>query len=237
LLIVNAHLPCCNSGEDGRIEESANLLSVLNSRLSDQTGAPQSILIGGDLNSGGLAPELIDLTTTLVPLEMASPRHVYEYDQYSWGSLGSSFGSSKLDFFLFDPKTVFRKKAYTLDTDLLPQDALNAMGLQANDTFVSDHLPLVLDLTSRTLPAKLQAAPMEANGDTVSSWWGKLNAFIYPVILHKRLGWLRLYETETGFWYAKEDGSWHWTSPELWPWSYSVTAEAWQYDHLHRNDF
>ncbi|NDV63564.1 endonuclease/exonuclease/phosphatase family protein [Puniceicoccales bacterium CK1056] len=237
LLIANAHLPCCNSGEDGRIEESANILNLIEVRLNDPTPAPQSIIIGGDLNSGGLAPELIDLTTTIVPLEMASPRHVYQYDQYSWGSDGlSRFGSSKLDFFLFDPATVFRQKAYTLDTDLLPQSALTAMGLQANDTFVSDHLPLVLDLSSRHLPSALQATPMLANGDCLSSWWGKLNGFIYPVVLHERLGWLRLHETAEGFWYADEDGSWFWTGPEIYPWFYSVTGEEWQYDHLHRNN-
>lgn len=232
LLIANAHLPCCTNGESGRIAESAKLLGILADRIRDQTSAPQSVIIGGDLNSGGLAPELIDLTTSLMPLEMASPRHVYQYDQYSWGSLGSSFGSSRLDFILFDPRTVFRQKAFTLDTDLLPPEALARMGLQANDTFVSDHLPLVLDLAPRYLPSRLQAGPMAANGETQSAWWGRINGFIHPVILHERLGWIRVYESADGLWYAREDGSWHWTSPEVWPWSYSVGDEAWQYDHL-----
>jgi endonuclease/exonuclease/phosphatase family metal-dependent hydrolase len=234
LLIANAHLPCCTDGESGRISESAKILGVLTDRFRDQTSAPQSIIIGGDLNSGGLAPELIDLTTTLMPLEMASPRHVYQFDQYTWGSDGTSiFGSSKLDFILFDPATLFRHKAFTLDTDLLPQSALSAMGLQANDTFVSDHLPLVLDLSSRRLPARLQASPMAANGDSVSNWWGKLNGFIYPAILHEGLGWLRLYESANGgLWYADADGSWFWTSPQVWPWFYSVANAEWQYDHL-----
>ena len=229
LLIANAHLPCCTDGEDRRVSESLDLIQLMTSRYSDQTGFPQSVIIGGDLNSGGLAPELLKLTTGLIPLEMASPRHVYHYDQYTWGSLGSRFGSSRLDFILFDPESVFRQKAFTIDTDLLPPNALTAMGLQAEDTFVSDHLPLVLDLAPRILPEFLQSGPMAANGNTESAWWGSLNGFIFPVILHERLGWLRLHETENGLWYADDSGSWHYTRPDLWPWSYSVTGAEWRY--------
>jgi endonuclease/exonuclease/phosphatase family metal-dependent hydrolase len=235
LLIANTHLPCCTDGESGRVAESANLLSVLNSRYNDQTSAPQSVIIGGDLNSGGLAPELIDLTTTLMPLEMSSSRHVFHYDQFSWGSRGSSFGSSKLDFLLFDPATLMRYKAFLIDTDLLPADALTAMGLELNDTYLanqSDHLPLVVDFSSRTLSALLQASPMAANGDCASDWWGKFNGYLYPIILHERLGWLWLYETTNGYWYADVGGAWYYTRPDLYPWFYSVSDAEWQYDHL-----
>lgn len=235
LLIGNAHLPCCTDGEDGRIAESANMLNLIEVRLNDTTPAPQSLLIGGDLNSGGLAPELIDLTTGPVPLEMASARHVYQYDQFSWGSRGSSFGSSKLDFLLFDPATVMRYKAFLIDTDLLPASALTALGLVSNDTYLanqSDHLPLVVDLISPALPDILHASPMAANADSVSDWWGAFNAYLYPIIQHKRLGWHWLREAGEGLWYAGEDGNWFYTRPDLYPWFYSVSEAEWQYDHL-----
>lgn len=232
LLIVNAHLPCCTSGESGRVSESRRILNLLEIRLNEITPAPQSLIIGGDLNSGGLAPELIDLTTALLPLEMASPRHLYAYDQYTWGSLGSSFGSSKLDFILFDPATLLRQKAFILDTDLVPADALSALRLEANDTFVSDHLPLVLDLSSRFLPSLLHAGPMAPDGSCTSAWWGRINGFLYPYVLHERLGWIRVLESANGFWYAPMNGSWFWTGPDVHPWVYDVANDVWAYNHM-----
>jgi hypothetical protein len=219
LLISNNHFPCCEN-ESGRVREAGNVIQLLQARLNDTTTNPQSILIGGDLNSGGRAPELIDLTTSLMPLEMASPRHVYEYDQYTWGSLGSFFGSSRLDFLLFDPATLFRHKAFILDTDLLPAGALTEMGLQAGDTFLSDHLVLVMDVRSPNLPDVLQADPMAADGSTESSWWGGINGLDYPWIHHDQLGPVRIYESGNGFWSRESSGIWFWTGQDTWPWIY-----------------
>lgn len=219
LLISNNHFPCCDN-ESGRVREAGNLIGLLEQRLADTTAYPQGLIIGGDLNSGGRAPELIDLTTSLMPLEMASPRHVYEYDQYTWGSRGSVFGSSRLDFLLFDPTRLFRHKAFTLDSDLLPTEALEDMGLEAADTFISDHLVLVMDVRSPDLPAALQAGPMAPDGSTTSSWWGPLNGRDYPWIQHADLGQLRLHETEDGYWALHESGTWLWAAPWSWPWTY-----------------
>ena len=219
LLIANNHFPCCDN-ESGRVSEAASLIRLLETRLQEETTHPQALVIGGDLNSGGLAPELVDLTTSLVPLEMASPRHLYAFDQYTWGSLGSFYGSSRLDFLLFDPATLFRDKAFILDTDLMPSPALAAMKLEAADTFISDHLVLVLDVRSPHLPSTLQAAPMEADGSTVSSWWGPLNALEYPWIDHQGLGWLNLSEAGGGYWTWHGSNLWFWTSPGTWPWIY-----------------
>ncbi len=219
LLIGNAHFPCCEN-ESGRILEAGNILQVINSHLGDPLDHPQAVIIGGDLNSGGLAPELIDLTSTLLPLEMASPRHVYQYDQYTWGSLGSSFGSSRLDFLLFDPTTIFRHKAFIVDTDIIPEDALNQLGLLADDTFISDHLPLVFDIKSPHLPTALQADPMQGDGSTTSAWWGEINGYDYPLIHQQDLGWLWLFESGSGYWYADENEKWYWTSQEHYPWNW-----------------
>jgi endonuclease/exonuclease/phosphatase (EEP) superfamily protein YafD len=224
LLLSNNHFPCCDN-ESGRVREAGNLIELLENRLNDTTPHPQSLLIGGDLNSGGRAQELIDLTTSLMPLEMASPRHVYEYDQYTWGSLGSFFGSSRLDFLLFDPATLFRHKAFTLDTDILPTSALIEMGLQADDTFLSDHLVLVMDVRSPHLPEALQAAPMAADGSTISDWWGPLNGFDFPAIQHGSLGPMEIYEAHGGFWALHDSGIWFWTGPGAWPWIY--TPRGW----------
>ncbi|MEX0331577.1 MAG: endonuclease/exonuclease/phosphatase family protein [Puniceicoccaceae bacterium] len=221
LLIANNHFPCCEN-ESGRVNEAANLIQLLGTRLQDTTSFPQSLIIGGDLNSGGRAPELIDLTTSLVPLEMASPRHLYEYDQYTWGSLGSFWGSSRLDFILFDPATLFRDKAFILDTDVLPSSALEQLNLEAGDTFISDHLVLVMDVRSPQLPEPLQAAPMEADGSTVSNWWGTLNGLEYPWIHHEDLGWMYLYESGQGYWSRHTSGIWFWTGSSTWPWIYAA---------------
>jgi hypothetical protein len=220
LLISNNHFPCCDN-ESGRVHEAGDLIDLLEQRLGDATTYPQSLIIGGDLNSGGRAPELVDLTTSLMPLEMASPRHVYEYDQYTWGSSGSFWGSSRLDFLLFDPATLFRHKAFILDTDLLPATALADMGLEAADTFLSDHLVLVMDVRSPNLPDALQTGPMAADGSTISAWWGPLNGRDYPRIEHGGLGNIRLYETEDGYWSLNESGIWLWTGPGAWPWIYA----------------
>lgn len=217
LLIGNAHFPCCEN-ESGRVLESGTMLQVIGSRLADPVGAPQAVIIGGDLNSGGIAPELIKLTTELLPLEMASPRHVFEYDQFTWGSLGSSWGSSRLDFLLFDPATLFRHKAFIVDTDMLPADALAEMGLLAGDTFISDHLPLVFDVRSPHLPDLLQAAPMAGDGSTESAWWGPINGYHYPLVHQADMGWIWLYETGNGYWFCDADARWYWTGPDHYPW-------------------
>ncbi len=190
LLIANAHLPCCDYGEEGRVRESANMLDVLETILNDPVEAPQALIIGGDLNSGGIAPELLMLSNDLIPLEMASPRHLYWHDQYTWGSEGSYWGSSRLDFLLFDAESIFRDKAFILDTDTLTPEALQEMRLEAADTFVSDHLPLVFDIRSPRLPDHLQAEPMEADGSTYSAWLGIINGKEYPWIYQESLGWI-----------------------------------------------
>jgi exonuclease III len=217
LLIANAHFPCCEN-ESGRVQESLALISVLEDRLLEETARPQSLIIGGDLNSGGLAPELVLLSNAFMPLEMASPRHLYTNDQYTWGSRGSSFGSSRLDFILFDPATLFRQKAFILDTDLVPEEALSGLGLRASDTFVSDHLPLVMDVRSPHLPGFLEAQPMAADGSTTSAWFGDFNAFAYPQIEHERLGRLTVAEGDDPYWFGMSSGGWLWTSPETYPW-------------------
>jgi endonuclease/exonuclease/phosphatase family metal-dependent hydrolase len=219
LLIGNAHFPCCEN-ESGRIQESAAMISVLGDRLLEETARPQSLIIGGDLNSGGLAPELVLLSNAIVPLEMASPRHLYTNDQYTWGSRGSSFGSSRLDFILFDPTTLFRQKAFILDTDLVPVEALSTLGLSSRDTFVSDHLPLVMDVRSPRLPGFLVAQPMAADGSTTSAWFGAFNAFNYPQIEHERLGSLTVAEGDDRYWFGMASGGWLWTDPETYPWVY-----------------
>jgi len=219
LLIGNAHFPCCDN-ESGRIRESFNILSVIEARLDEAQPVGEAIIIGGDLNSGGIAPELINLTTGRVPLEMSSPRHLYEYDQYTWGSRGSFWGSSRLDFLLFDPATIFRHKAFVLDTDMLPPEALDDLKLQRNDTFISDHLPLVLDLRSPNLPEGLDADPMAVDGSTESEWFGMLNGFHYPDIEHESLGWIRMYEEGSDYWIRPTEGPWLWTGPTSYPWVY-----------------
>lgn len=219
LLIGNVHFPCCEN-ESGRVQESLALISVLEDRLLEETAQPQSLIIGGDLNSGGLAPELVLLSDAFMPLEMASPRHLYTNDQYTWGSRGSRFGSSRLDFILFDPATLFRQKAFILDTDLVPPEALSELGLNPSDTFVSDHLPLVMDVRSPRLPEFLEAAPMAADGSTTSRWFGSFNAFEYPRIDHERLGTLNVYEGDDRFWFSWASGGWLWTHPDAYPWVY-----------------
>ncbi len=219
LLIANVHFPCCEN-ESGRLQESVKLVGVLEDRLLEETARPQSLIIGGDLNSGGLAPELVLLSNAFMPLEMASPRHLTTNDQYTWGSRGSSFGSSRLDFILFDPATLFRQKAFILDTDLVPVETLSELGLNANDTFVSDHLPLVMDVRSPHLPGFLAAAPMAADGSTTSAWFGAFNAVDYPQIEHERLGSLTVFDDDDRYWFGMAAGGWLWTNPETYPWIY-----------------
>jgi endonuclease/exonuclease/phosphatase family metal-dependent hydrolase len=222
LLIANAHLPCCTNGESGRVSESIKILNVMENRLNDSVDAPQAVIIGGDLNSGGIAPELLLLSNDLLPLEMASPRHLYWHDQYTWGSGGSYWGSSRLDFLLFDKETIFRDKAFILDTDTLPPEALQAMELEETDTDISDHLPLVFDIRSPHLPDILQANRMEADGSATSAWWGEINALDYPYIHHETFGWIHLLETTNGLWFKPNGMNWLYTSPDTYPWTWTV---------------
>lgn len=199
LLIANAHLPCCTNGENGRIRESVNIVDQVESIMNNAGETPIGLIVGGDLNSGGIAPELLVFSNDLIPLEMASPRHLYWHDQYTWGSGGSVWGSSRLDFLLFDKTRLFRDKAFILDTDTLPQSALDEMGLQAADTFVSDHLPIVFDVRSPYLPGNLSDQPMAPDGSTSSPVLGRLNGREYPWLYQQDLGWIYSLEGSDGW--------------------------------------
>jgi hypothetical protein len=97
---------------------------------------------------------------------------------------------------------------------------LSELGLNAGDTFVSDHLPLVMDVRSPHLPGFLAAAPMAADGSTTSAWFGAFNAVDYPQIEHDSLGSLTVVDDDDRYWFGMADGGWLWTNPETYPWIY-----------------
>ena len=60
------------------------------------------------------------------------------------------FTQGRLDWILYSDSTLKVVNAFTLDTARLSDAALERMGFERDDSRASDHLPVVVDVASRT---------------------------------------------------------------------------------------
>ena len=67
----------------------------------------------------------------------------------TWVDEKSRFGPGRLDWLLYDDSRSKLVNALMLDTRVLTDGSLEAMGLERGDTMASDHLPMVVDLVGK----------------------------------------------------------------------------------------
>jgi endonuclease/exonuclease/phosphatase family metal-dependent hydrolase len=105
-------------------------------------------IIGGDLNLVGTRGPLEILRDGLgsdgSDFAPASTGVIGDTAIYTWRDDRSYFGPGRLDWFVTGESTTVQ--AFALDTRLIDADRLAMWGLYPDDSAVSDHLPVVVDL-------------------------------------------------------------------------------------------
>jgi len=166
ILVVNAHLPCCDN-DSGRQDEVDAIMAFIrdakngNSSLHLDQNTP--IIITGDMNFVGKSRQLRTYLEGDIQNEFsygadflpdwdntalkdavlyttASPMAV------TWSSSGSTYFPGRLDYMIYTDAVLNRLNGFALQTANLPQDSLNAYLVLANDSNnASDHFAVVAD--------------------------------------------------------------------------------------------
>ncbi|MCD4789872.1 MAG: T9SS type A sorting domain-containing protein [Bacteroidales bacterium] len=168
ILVINAHLRCCDEDEIRQIEADAFASFILDAKtpggiIDLPEGTP--FVLSGDLNLVGLSQQLKTLTTGEIintisfgnggpldwdntDLEDLNCRQSDKRMSYTWRSDNSDHSPGRLDFAIFSNSAMKVEKAYTIQTEVMPQERLALYGLQFNDTrTASDHFPMVTDFS------------------------------------------------------------------------------------------
>lgn len=156
ILACSTHLKCCGSAgsredliryaETGAI--NASFAATADDIRQDLGREIDAKIIGGDMNLVGTRGPLEILRAGLASngndLSPAPTRAIGDTAMYTWRDDRSSFGPGRLDWFLTGDARV--AQSFSLDTRLIDPDTLALWGLNQDDSAVSDHLPVVVDL-------------------------------------------------------------------------------------------
>ena len=109
---------------------------------------PDHVVFGGDFNLLGRTG-VVDRATRMLDRD-GSPLSVATAPVLGDPELVYTFGfeglRSRLDYVTYSDNTLRVVNAFVLDTGVLDSESLAAMGLEAEDTAATDHLPVVVDL-------------------------------------------------------------------------------------------
>lgn len=151
---ASIHLKCCggaNSAEDTRRNaEATSINATVASVLSANPGA--SVVVAGDYNLVGTRTPLDILRAGLAAdgsdLTPAPTITLGDDTAVTWVDEKSRFSPGRLDWAVVDTSRTNILRSFTLDTRRLSEASLKALGLHADDSKASDHLPIVVDLTT-----------------------------------------------------------------------------------------
>lgn len=172
LMLVNAHPPCCQNNYFREIELQEIMAFIKDAKTSGgeidlETNSP--IVITGDMNLVGPSFQRDILTHGIFPDNSTYGENFHpDWDEtsfadakpfttnlpavFTWYNENESFSPGRLDYIIYSDYTLELINCYSLFTKSLPQDTLQAYGLNSDDTILaSDHLPLVADFTIREL--------------------------------------------------------------------------------------
>ncbi|MEC9374193.1 MAG: endonuclease/exonuclease/phosphatase family protein, partial [Planctomycetota bacterium] len=151
-LTASVHLKCCGGfggPEDlQRIEEASAINAALRELVDEY---PDSIaVIGGDFNAVGsrLPVEILGLGLDADggALQATLPLVLGDETAATWGERGNPFPPGRLDYILTCTKRAAVANAFLLNTAVLDEASLAAMGLESRDSTGSDHLPVIVDI-------------------------------------------------------------------------------------------
>lgn len=183
IVLVNAHLPCCDNNEDRQAEIDFILyylkeLKAGNSLFKIQQNSP--IIIVGDMNLVGDAQQQKSLITGDIvdenafgedlspdwngnPFTDAKPAIIRTPFHFSWSSSSSSYPPGRLDYQLYTSSVMEAVNSFNLHTANLTAEELNQYALQSADSgTASDHFPVVADyLIDNTVSVDIPKTPAE----------------------------------------------------------------------------
>lgn len=156
VLACSTHMKCCGSA--GSPEDLLRLAEAdaINRRFSElaemirmETGREITArVIGGDVNLVGSREPLERLGAGLDvggrDLRPVDTPVLGDSVYYTWREDRSAFGPGRLDWILVGG--LRSTQAFALDTRLIDPGTLAGLGLEPDDSAVSDHLPIVVDL-------------------------------------------------------------------------------------------
>ncbi len=152
LLAGSIHLKCCGfagSPEDEQRKREARAINDHVRRVLDEHGIERCVL-GGDLNLVGSRPPLDILRASLdaddTDLATVSPLVWGERTTHTWTDDKSAFTPGRLDWVVYSDAVLDNTFACVVESAALSHSARAAMGLEADDSRASDHLPIVVDL-------------------------------------------------------------------------------------------
>lgn len=156
ILATSTHLKCCGSAGSSEDQLRYVEAGAINAAFADAADEVRGTLgrdidakiIGGDMNLVGTRGPLDVLRGGLNEggrdLEPAMTGVIGETALYTWRDDRGYFSPGRLDWFLTGDASV--AQAFAIDTRLMNPDSLAMWGLYPDDSAVSDHLPVVVDL-------------------------------------------------------------------------------------------
>jgi endonuclease/exonuclease/phosphatase family metal-dependent hydrolase len=158
LIVMSIHLKCC-----GRIGDESDLRRIVEAkairaavRQAMKADHVDGVIIAGDLNLVGSRTPLDSLTGRIdddgIVLSVAEPIQLDRRSNATWTDPREPFVPGRLDFVLHDEAALQAVGAFVFEArDLAPRWRARH-GLRAEDTTISDHLPIVADLSWRQMP-------------------------------------------------------------------------------------
>lgn len=157
LLLINAHLSCCNK-EDKRQKQVKALWDFIRSARNDggnlSISSSTPVVIAGDFNLVGKRKTLDMLLSgtgkgrTFDQLNSVKGRHLNSRMTFTWKNIDSEWPAGKLDYIFYSGNKLKVLKSFTLNTETAPEAILSTSSLNDSTTrLASDHLPLVADLS------------------------------------------------------------------------------------------
>jgi endonuclease/exonuclease/phosphatase family metal-dependent hydrolase len=180
LLVINAHLRCCDADNLRQEEADAFVKFILDAKTPGGIiDLPENtpFVLSGDLNLVGFGQQLRTLLTGQIVntsqfgpggapdwdgsgLEDIVATHTEDRMAYTWYNEFSSFPPSRIDYHICSNSVMEVARAYTLKTSKMSNERLDFYNLEKFDTDIaSDHLPKVTDfvlplLSSTAEPSK-----------------------------------------------------------------------------------
>ncbi|MEL6989682.1 MAG: endonuclease/exonuclease/phosphatase family protein, partial [Bacteroidota bacterium] len=166
VIVINAHLPCCENDEGRQFEVDQILDYIKDARGGQATVSIENnspIIICGDMNMVGEAQQRNSLINgdiinedifgeDITPdwngqnLRDAIPNTTGTPFSFTWANLNSSFSKGRLDYIIYTGSNLQKQNAFNLYTPTLGSEELIINGLNINDVpFASDHIPVVAD--------------------------------------------------------------------------------------------
>jgi len=166
ILVISAHFSCCDNDVGRQLEADAFVSFMLDAQTPGGViNLPENtpFILMGDLNLVGLSQQLTTLVTgdiqdtyTFGPagppdwdnsdLEDIISRQTDKRMAYTWRNDEGSYPPGRLDYMIFSNSVMEVEKAFTLQTEVMPEARLQQYGLAEGDTKnSSDHFPKVAD--------------------------------------------------------------------------------------------